>query len=82
MRKQWFNNVAFQWLIEGHLMPEKAIEIAKNARATFAQNNLNAQDMAQVTQMSNIPNSVINYAQMNPRTEDAINPNSAIMSYF
>lgn len=32
--------------------------------------------------MSRIPTSVINYLEKNPRTEDAVNPNSAIMSYF
>ena len=26
--------------------------------------------------------SVINFTEMNPRTEDAVNPNSAILSYF
>lgn len=26
--------------------------------------------------------SVINFVEMNPRTEDAVNPNSAILSYF
>jgi len=25
---------------------------------------------------------VLNYEELNPRTEDAVNPNSAIMSYF
>ena len=25
---------------------------------------------------------VLNYEEFNPRTEDAVNPNSAIMSYF
>lgn len=63
-------------------MPEKAIAIAKDARSTFAQNNLNAQDMSQITEMAKIPKSVINYGEMDPRTDDAINPNSAIMSYF
>ena len=38
--------------------------------------------MSQITQMSKIPNSVINYAEMNPITKDVVNPNSAIMSYF
>ena len=63
-------------------MPDRAIEIAKDARATFAQNNLKAQEMAQVTEMSKIPKSVINYVEMDPRTDDAVNPNSAILSYF
>lgn len=26
--------------------------------------------------------SVVNYVEMNPRTDDAVNPNSAILCYF
>ena len=64
-------------------MPEKALEIGNKARATFAQNDMKATDMGKVKLMSKIPSqSVFNYAEMNPRTVDAVNPNSAIMSYF
>jgi secreted Zn-dependent insulinase-like peptidase len=64
-------------------MPEKALQIGDKARATFAQNQMKAVDMGQVKQMSKIPSkSVFNYAEMNPRTEDAVNPNSAVLSYF
>ena len=35
LRKQWLKNAAFQWLIQGHLMPEKAIQIQNRAVQSF-----------------------------------------------
>ena len=33
--------------------------------------------------MIDLPQNIaLNYVEMNPRTEDAVNPNSAIMCYF
>jgi hypothetical protein len=44
LRKQWLKNAAFQWLIEGHLAPEKAIVLQNKATQSFAQSQLKVVD--------------------------------------
>jgi hypothetical protein len=44
---------------------------------------LQPDDFTYCQQMSKIPDhTCLNYSEFNPRTEDAVNPSSAILSYF
>jgi len=81
-RKNWLNNVNFEWLVEGHVLPDKAIEIGNQA-ASLVQKNQKKVNVAQVNQMAKVPEkTVYNYLEVNPVTQDKVNPNSAILSYF
>lgn len=82
LRKQWLKNAAFQWLIQGHLAPEKAIAIQNKATQIFAQNQMKVADQVS-SPMAKLPQkTVLNYMAMNQNQEDSTNPNSAIQSYF
>jgi len=62
--------------------PEKAIAIQNKATKSFAQSQLKAVDFATPLAVKLPQKSVLNYAEMNLRQEDSVNPNSAILSYF
>lgn len=84
MKKKWLQNVSFQWLIQGHLTEEEAKEIARSAQASLVHKPLQMSQLKDAIKgMIKLPNkTVLDYEEMNPRTEDSVNPNSAIMSYF
>lgn len=84
MKKKWLQNVSFQWLIQGHLTEEEAKEIARSAQASLVHKPLQKSQLKDAIKgMIKLPNkTVLDYEEMNPRTEDSVNPNSAIMSYF
>lgn len=43
MRETWLSNAHFEWLIEGHLDEQKAIEIGKKTKALFQKGQSAAQ---------------------------------------
>lgn len=84
MKKKWLQNVSFQWLIQGHLSEEQAKGIALGAKQSLAHKPIDKEALKDAIKgMIKLPDkTVFDYMEMNPRTEDSVNPNSAIMSYF
>merc|ERR1712203_682421 len=84
MKKKWLQNVSFQWLIQGHLDAEQAKKIALNAKESLSHKPIEKEALKDAIKgMVKLPDkTAFSYTEMNPRTEDSVNPNSAIMSYF
>jgi hypothetical protein len=62
---------------------DSALKIADVAKQSIDHKALELDDIQIFKSMVKIPDrAVLNYEEFNPRTEDAVNPNSAIMSYF
>ena len=81
-KKQFFQNLKFQWLAGGHLSQRRALKLVDLAMSSIGHKVLNEKE--HLDRMLKLPDkSVHELVQMNPTSEDGtINQNSAIESFF
>ena len=59
LKEKWLKNISFEWLIQGHLVEEKAIKIAESARNSINHRPLLASDLPAPKGMLRIPNNTV-----------------------
>jgi len=66
------------------LQEEQAKNIAQKAKEALDHKPIEKEQLKDAIKgMIKLPDKTVNdYMEMNPRTEDSVNPNSAIMCYF
>ena len=85
-KAKFMKTMKFQWLIQGHLDKEQALELCDIARNSVSFKDMDEDDMLQFNLMVKLPDrTVFNYEKVNESPEgqnQKPNPNSAIQVYF